>query len=184
MADEASPDQALARVALGIDPGTAATGYGVVRSRGESLALVTCGVITTAPGLPLSERLQTLYVGLLELIDRYRPTEAAVEALFFNKNVRTALAVGQARGIALLAAAHRGLTVSEYTPLQVKVTVVGYGRATKGQVQNMLPVLLHTTFVPEPDDAADAVAIAICHLHLSRLARVLQERQEQSGAKP
>jgi len=183
MADEPSRDQALVRVALGIDPGTAATGYGIVRSRGESLALVACGVITTAPGLPLSERLQTIYVGLLELIDRFRPTEAAVEALFFNKNVRTALAVGQARGVVLLAAAHRGLTVSEYSPLQVKQAITGYGRATKQQIQKMLPVLLQTNFVPEPDDAADAVAIAICHVHLSRLARVLRERQEENGAK-
>jgi crossover junction endodeoxyribonuclease RuvC len=174
--------QQVERLALGIDPGTATMGYGVVRGRGEGLSLVTCGAITTPSTMPLAERLQVIYLSLIDLIDRHRPDEVAVEALFFNKNVRTALAVGQARGVALLAAAHRGIAVSEYTPLQVKQTVVGYGRATKQQVQQMLPVLLDLSFVPEPDDAADAVAIAICHLHLSQLARVLRERQEESGA--
>ncbi|MCL4395310.1 MAG: crossover junction endodeoxyribonuclease RuvC [Chloroflexi bacterium] len=156
-------------------------GYGIVRSKGDSTTLVTYGVITTPPSSPLAERLQTVYVALIELIDRHRPGEVAVEALFFNRNVRSAFAVGQARGVALLAAAHRGLAVSEYTPLQVKQTITGYGRATKDQIQNMLPVLLDCKVIPQPDDAADAVAIAICHLHLSQLSRVLRERQEDGS---
>jgi len=159
---------------LGIDPGTAITGYGLVAGDGDELALVGYGVITTPSGSPLPQRLRTLYRELTDLIARYRPTAVAIEELFFSRNVRTALAVGQARGIALLAAAEAGLPVHEYTPLQVKQAVVGYGRATKDQVQQMVRVLLGLDVVPQPDDAADAIAVAICHLHSHRLATMLE----------
>jgi len=121
------------------------------------------GVLTTPASLPLTSRLLLLFQGLTEIIDRVHPTEAAVEQLFFAKNVQSALAVGQARGVALLAAASRGVPVSEYTPLQVKQAVAGYGRATKDQVQSMVRLMLGLSEIPQPDDAADALAIAICH---------------------
>ena len=106
-----------------------------------------------------------LYTGLMDLLKEHKPDSVAVEQLFFNKNVRTALSVGQARGVAILAAAHAGATIAEYTPLQVKQAVVGYGRASKEQVQSMVKILLHMDHIPQPDDAADALAVAICHIH-------------------
>jgi crossover junction endodeoxyribonuclease RuvC len=153
------------RSALGIDPGTALMGYAVVREEGPALQLACCGALETTSELSLPARLGVLYDGLLRIIDEYQPTELAVEELFFNRNVRSALSVGQARGIALLAAQHRGLPVYGYTPLQVKEAVAGFGRARKEQIQEMVRVLLDLPFVPQPDDAADAAAIAVCHLH-------------------
>jgi crossover junction endodeoxyribonuclease RuvC len=165
---------------LGIDPGTAIMGYGLVESgpndearshvkvpsvSGERLRMVEYGALYTPAHTPLVERLPMLYQGLRDLINEYKPSAVAIEQLFFNKNVRTALAVGQARGVAILAAAHAGLPVGEYTPLQVKQAVVGYGRATKEQVQAMVRILLNMDHIPRPDDAADALAIAICHIH-------------------
>jgi len=161
------------RVVLGIDPGTAITGYGLVRSDGEVLSLVDYGVITTPSDRAMPERLQTIYRELTSLIEEHRPTDIALEELFFAKNVRTALNVGQARGVAILAAANAGLKVHEYTPLQVKQAVVGYGRATKDQIQQMVKMLLGLDFVPQPDDAADAIALAICHIHSARLSAIL-----------
>ncbi len=158
---------------LGIDPGTAITGYGLVEGRGDRLTLVECGIITTPAGDPLPRRLYTLYVGLIGLIREHHPDDAAIEELFFSRNARTALAVGQARGVALLAATTMGLPVFEYTPLQVKQAVAGYGRANKVQIQGMVRVLLKLDAVPQPDDAADAVAIAICHLHSNALRQRL-----------
>lgn len=152
---------------LGVDPGTALMGYAVVRQDNDRLGLLTCGALETASTLPLPERLALLYDGLLRIIDEWGPSELAIEDLFFNRNVRSALSVGQARGVALLAAAHRGLAVSSYTPLQVKESVTGFGRARKEQVQEMVRVLLNLSSVPEPDDAADAAAIAVCHLNSS-----------------
>src|SRR5512133_734157 len=130
---------------------------------GDDLRPITYGVLTTSSSLALSGRLLLLFDGLCAIVDKTHPTEAAVEQLFFARNVQSALAVGQARGIALLAAARQGLTVSEYTPQQVKQAVAGYGRATKDQVQNMVRVMLGLSENPHPDDAADALAIAICH---------------------
>jgi crossover junction endodeoxyribonuclease RuvC len=159
---------------LGIDPGTAIMGYGLVESeaggdegrvRGEQLKMVEYGALYTPANTPLVERLPMLYEGLRDLIKEYKPLSVAIEELFFNKNVRTALAVGHARGIAILAAAHSNLPVGEYTPLQVKQAVVGYGRATKEQVQAMVKILLNMDHIPRPDDAADALAVAICHIH-------------------
>jgi len=160
---------------LGIDPGTAVTGYGLVRGEagGEEAALVDYGVITTPEGVPLAQRLRKLYRDLNAIIERWHPDVVVVEELFFSRNVRTALAVGQARGVAILAAANKGLAVYEYTPLQVKQAVAGYGRAGKAQVQQMVKMLLGLDFIPHPDDAADALAVALCHLHFARLEELL-----------
>jgi len=157
---------------LGIDPGTAITGYGLVAAEGNRLRAVAYGCVRTDSRLPIPLRLQRTYQGLQQIIAQYAPTEIAVEELFFNKNTKTALVVGQARGVALLAGVNAGLPVAEYTPLQVKQSVVGYGRAAKQQVQYMVKTLLNLKEIPQPDDAADALAIAICHLH----ARNLQSR--------
>lgn len=161
--------------ALGIDPGTAIMGYGVVEQRGSSLRPLAHGVLLTEAGAPLPGRLHTLHRQLQALIAEYRPDVMAVEELFFSRNTTTALAVGHARGVALLAAAEAEIPVAEYTPLQVKDAVVGYGRATKDQVQQMIRTLLGLEAIPKPDDAADALAVAICHLHSARF-RALTER--------
>jgi crossover junction endodeoxyribonuclease RuvC len=155
------------RVTLGIDPGTAIVGYAVVEERGNKLNMLACDVITTPPTMAMPERLQHIYDCLNEIITTYRPNEAAMEELFFAKNARTALTVGQARGVAMLALANGGLTVGEYTPKQVKQAVTGYGGANKEQVGEMVRILLHLKSIPRPDDAADAAAVAICHLHTS-----------------
>jgi crossover junction endodeoxyribonuclease RuvC len=162
-----------AGLTLGIDPGTAICGYGLVMEAGVELRLLTFGVIVTRPEQPMPERLRHIHGELAELIVRYRPADVAVEQLFFNKNVRTALQVGQARGVVLLAAAQNDLPVAEYTPLQVKQAIVGYGRAEKRQVQEMVRLMLRMPDIPRPDDAADALAVAICHLHSRRVARRL-----------
>ena len=153
------------RVALGIDPGTAIVGYAVVEARGSELNMVACDVITTPSTMSMPERLQYIYHRLNEIVITYRPNESAMEELFFAKNARTALTVGQARGVAMLALANGGLAVSEYTPKQVKQAVTGYGGANKEQVGEMVRILLHLKSIPRPDDAADAAAVAICHLH-------------------
>jgi crossover junction endodeoxyribonuclease RuvC len=155
---------------LGIDPGTATTGFGLVRENEDgSLALVDYGAILTSPNDTMAVRLLELHKHLHHIILLHNPQSAAVEKLFFQRNVRTALAVGQARGVALLALAECGLVVSEYTPLEVKQAVVGYGGADKVQVQYMVSALLSLPDLPKPDDAADALAIAICHIHSARL---------------
>jgi len=153
------------RTALGIDPGTAIVGYAVVAARGDELSMLVCNVITTPARMPLAERLQQIYAGLVEIIGMYTPQEAAIEELFFAKNTRTAMTVGQARGVAMLALANGGLPISEYTPKQVKQAVTGYGDARKEQVGEMVRILLKLSSIPRPDDAADAAAVAICHLN-------------------
>lgn len=157
------------RVALGIDPGTAIVGYAVVAARGDELSLIVCDVITTPARMPLAERLQIIYQQLIEIIATYHPQESAMEELFFAKNARTAMTVGQARGVAMLALANGGLPISEYTPKQVKQAVTGYGDAKKDQVGEMVRILLKLPSVPRPDDAADAAAVAICHLHTANI---------------
>jgi len=159
------------RIALGIDPGTAIVGYAVVAARGDELSMIVCDVITTPAGMPLAQRLQQIYQRLGEIIATYRPNEAAMEELFFAKNARTALTVGQARGVAMLALANGGLSIAEYTPKQVKQAVTGYGGAKKEQVGEMVRILLHLTAIPRPDDAADAAAVAICHLNTSHILK-------------
>ncbi|MTI86295.1 MAG: crossover junction endodeoxyribonuclease RuvC [Firmicutes bacterium] len=150
---------------LGIDPGTAITGYGVVHYQGNKFRPVDYNCIRTSSKLPLAERLRLLYAGITDVLRSYKPEHFSVEALFFNKNTSTAMAVGQARGVILLAAAHWGLEVYEYTPLQVKQAVVGNGSADKGQVQFMVKTILNLPEIPRPDDVADALAISICHAH-------------------
>ena len=155
---------------IGIDPGTAITGYGLVREGEDgSLALVDYGAIVTPSDQAMNLRLLELYRRLKELLLLHRPDSGAVEKLFFARNVRTALAVGQARGVVLLALAETKVPLGEYTPLEVKQAVAGYGKADKNQVQQMVRALLELAEVPSPDDAADALAIAICHLHSARL---------------
>lgn len=153
------------RVTLGIDPGTAIVGYSIVTAKGSTLNMVACDVITTPAGMPLAQRLQEIYQRLSEIIAQYQPTESAMEELFFAKNARTALTVGHARGVAMLALANGGLPIAEYTPRQVKQAVTGYGNADKIQVGEMVRILLNLRAVPRPDDAADAAAVAICHLN-------------------
>lgn len=163
---------------VGIDPGTATTGYGFIRetSQGE-LEAVDFGVILTRAGQPAEHRLQEVYRKIKELLFLHQPESGAVEKLFFQKNVTSAIAVGQARGVILLALAEAGLAVSEYTPLEVKQAIVGYGRADKNQIQQMVRALLNLPDIPRPDDAADALAVAICHLHTSRFAKLSEQNR-------
>jgi crossover junction endodeoxyribonuclease RuvC len=157
-------------IVLGIDPGTAMTGYGLVERTGSRLRAVDYGCLETPAGMPLPERLLHIQDGLIDLVESHRPDLVAVERLFFNKNVQTAFAVGQARGVALLTAARFGLPVYEYGPHEVKLAVTGHGRAEKVQVQRMVQVVLGMATLPRPDDAADALAIAICLAHAHRPA--------------
>lgn len=153
-------------IVLGIDPGTAVTGYGVVsRAQDGALSLSECGVIRTSSQAALPERLRDIYEGVSELMDRHRPDAVAVEGVFFGKNVRTAVVLGHARGAILVAAALRQIEVAEYPPSEVKSAVVGRGRATKDQVAFMVQRLLRLREPPRPDDAADGVAVALCHCY-------------------
>ncbi len=155
---------------IGIDPGTATTGYGLIRERQDgSLEVIDYGVILTPAKTPMPERLLQLNDSLAELLALHQPQSGAVEKLFFQSNVRTALSVGQARGVALLALAQAKVQVAEYTPMEVKQAVVGYGGADKQQVQHMVRALLDLPEIPRPDDAADALAVAICHIHSYRM---------------
>jgi crossover junction endodeoxyribonuclease RuvC len=160
-------------VVIGIDPGTAATGYGVVARRGGRLVALDGGVIATAAGLPLERRLASIHARVAELLEQHGPDAMAIEELYFGANVRTAFAVGQARGVVLLAAGERGVPCRGYTPQQVKGAVCGSGRAEKGQVQRMVQSLLSLPELPRPDHAADALAVAICHAHRAPLSDAL-----------
>ena len=157
-------------IVLGIDPGTAATGYGVLERTGTRLRAIDFGCLATDPSVSPEGRLLAIHAGIGELIETHRPALVAVERLFFNKNVQTAFAVGQARGVVLLAAAQHRIPVHEYTPNEVKVAVTGYGRAPKEQVQRMVQLVLGLPALPRPDDAADALAVAICLAHAHRAA--------------
>jgi len=150
---------------LGLDPGLAATGYGLVRGDRQRLEAVAYGVLRTPAKASMPERLALLHRELSDILARYRPDQAAVEDLFFGINAQTAMMVGHARGVLLLTLAEAGLQVAEYTPPQVKQAITGYGRADKSQVQHMVRILLGLTDVPRPDDAADALAVSICHHH-------------------
>ena len=158
---------------LGLDPGTATTGYGVVEGEGDNPRLVRYGAILTPPEMPMPERLRLIFGGASDLMKSEQVEVVAVEKLFFNRNVTTALSVGQARGVLLLAAAMADLPVHEYTPLEVKQALVGYGRATKGQVQQMVRMVLQLDHVPHPDDAADALAVALCHCQSARMRALI-----------
>jgi crossover junction endodeoxyribonuclease RuvC len=161
-------------IILGIDPGIAITGYGVIDYEGNKFSTIDYGAITTEAKLAMPERLLILNKGIKDLARKYKPDAFAIEELFFNKNVKTALTVGHARGAIIVAACEEGLNIYEYTPLQVKQAVVGYGRAEKHQVQQMVKMILNLNEVPKPDDVADALAIAICHAHSSRAGELFR----------
>lgn len=156
---------------IGIDPGLALMGYGVVESDGYRFKVLDYGVLETPAHTKDGDRLLCLFKGLNELFEKYQPDAVSVEELFFNKNVKTAIAVGQARGVALLAVTNFGIPLFEYTPLQAKQAVVGYGRAEKQQIQHMVKTILNLKEIPKPDDAADALAIAITHINNAGMIR-------------
>ena len=157
---------------LGIDPGTIAMGYGIIESSGDETTMVVCGALTTPLRSPMGERLSYLYNQLLEIVSRYQPDAVAIEQPFMAKNVKSALAIGRAQAIAILAVANKGIPTSEYTPAQIKQRVTNYGASSKEQIQEMVRLQLGLSQVPQPSDAADALAVALCHLgeiHLSNL---------------
>ena len=165
---------------LGIDPGTVTMGYGVVESRDDEIALIDCGALISPERSPIGERLSYLYNKLLEIIQHHQPEAAVVEQPFMAKNARSALAIGRAQAVALLAATGKGIPTFEYTPAQIKQMVANYGASSKEQIQEMVRLQLGLAEVPQPDDAADALAVAICHLreiHLSNLLAKQGERQ-------
>jgi crossover junction endodeoxyribonuclease RuvC len=168
-------------IVLGIDPGTADTGYGIVESAGSRLRALADGVIQTRPGVPLERRLADIHAAVGELLDRHGPDALAIEELYFGANARTAFAVGQARGVVLLAAGQRGIPLRSYTPQQVKGAVCGQGRAGKDQVARMVARLLGMASPPAADHAADALAVAICDLNRAPLADAVA-RSHLAGA--
>lgn len=148
---------------LGIDPGYAIMGYGILDYKGNKFTPVTYGSITTEAHTPDAERLAILYDELTKIIEEYQPEEASIEKLFYNTNATTAIMVGEARGVAMLACEKHGVVISEYTPLEIKSALTGYGKADKKQVQTMVKMILNLAEIPKPDDTADAIAAAICH---------------------
>jgi len=162
-------------IILGIDPGTAIMGYGLIEQKGNHLSALAYSCWRTPAHTPLAERLLMLYEQIDPFLQEHPPDHMAVEELFFSRNTTTALSVAHARGVVLLSGAKRGIPVYEYTPLQVKQAVVGYGRADKKQVQQMVKGLLKLDEIPRPDDTADALAIAICHAHSYALDRRMEE---------
>ncbi|NLM06310.1 MAG: crossover junction endodeoxyribonuclease RuvC [Tissierellia bacterium] len=150
---------------LGIDPGLAIVGYSILDVEGNRMKAANYGVIETASTMDFPDRLKFLYEELNLIIKKYKPDEVAIEELFFNKNVKTAIKVGHARGVEILSASMNGLEIYEYTPLQIKNAITGYGRAEKNQIQEMVKILLNLSEIPKPDDAADALAVAITHFH-------------------
>ena len=163
---------------LGIDPGIALAGFGVVEKNGVAIKAGSYGHISTEAGTPVPDRLKILYDDMVNIVEEYRPDVMAVEELFFNKNVKTAIIAAQARGVIILAAVNHGIEVVEYTPLQVKQAITGYGRANKQQVQFMVKEMLRLKEVPKPDDTADALAIAICHANSVDLMKHLDRKSQ------
>ena len=163
---------------LGIDPGTIVMGYGIIDSQSGAISLVTYNAITCSKHSPISERLSFLFEGLSEVILEYKPDIVAVEQPFVSKNVRTALAIGKAQAVAMLAASRQGIPVFEYTPAQVKRMVANYGASSKEQIQEMVKLQLGLSQVPEPNDAADALAVALCHLREVHLENLLADRDK------
>ena len=163
-------------VILGVDPGYAIVGYGILRYEKNRFQILDFGAVTTPAGMEFPTRLKTIYDDLTFLFQRYQPEVMSIEKLFFNTNKKTAVDVAQARGVILLAARNNGADIMEYTPLQVKQSVVGYGRAEKKQVQEMTRQILGLSAVPKPDDTADALALALCHAHSSGSAMLLMHR--------
>lgn len=165
---------------MGIDPGIATIGFGVVDSEKNSQKLIQCGVITTPPHVSLSSRLGQIYEDMCQLLDLFKPDAVSIEELFFNTNITTGIAVAHGRGVILLACQTAGVKIYEYTPLQVKQAVVGYGRAEKAQVMDMVKRICGLSSPPKPDDAADAVALALCHARSSTSLLFKGEREECS----
>lgn len=161
-------------IILGIDPGLAILGYGIINYEGNRFQVLDYGAITTPSTMATPDRLKTIYSELDRIIMEYNPEVVAIEELFFNTNVKTALLVGHARGVAVLSAANHNKEIFEYTPLQVKQGVVGYGRADKSQIQQMVKTLLNLPKVPKPDDVADALAVAICHAHTGNFTEMFK----------
>lgn len=161
-------------IILGIDPGIAIVGYGIMEYKNNKFRVIDYGAITTPSTMNTAKRLERIYKGIDLLIKNYNIDEVGVEELFFNKNVKTAITVAQARGVILLACSHNDKPIYEYTPLQVKQGVVGYGRAEKSQVQQMVTSMLNLKEIPKPDDVADALAVAICHAHANKLEKTLK----------
>ncbi len=160
-------------IIIGIDPGYAIVGIGVVEYKGNKFRTLEYGAVTTSAGTPTVDRLKKIYDELTMYLEKYRPDAVAVEELFFNSNQKTAINVAQARGVILVALRNKNIPVYEYTPLQVKQSVTGYGRAQKGQIQQMVKTLLGLNAIPKPDDAADALALAICHAHSNKMNGLL-----------
>ena len=160
-------------IIIGIDPGYAIVGVGVIEYVGNKFRTLEYNAITTPAGMNTVERLKKIYTEMTMYIDKYKPDAIAIEELFFNSNQKTAINVAQARGVLLVAAANKNIPISEYTPLQVKQSVTGYGRAEKKQIQQMVKMLLGLNAIPKPDDAADALAIAICHAHSNKMNKML-----------
>lgn len=161
---------------LGVDPGTVTMGYGVIESEGDEIALVDCGALNSPARSPIGERLSYLYGKLLEIISRCQPDAVAIEQPFMAKNVKAALAIGKAQAVAILAAANREIPAYEYTPAQVKLKVAGYGASSKEQIQEMVRLQLGLSKVPQPSDAADALAVAICHLRETHLQSLIAKQ--------
>ncbi|PTM58320.1 crossover junction endodeoxyribonuclease RuvC [Desmospora activa] len=159
---------------MGIDPGIAIVGYGIVDRKGNQLKAVDYGSIQTPAHTPTATRLKQVYDASTELLQRHRPDVVAIEKLFFNRNVTTAFTVGQARGVVILAAEEAGAVITEYTPMEVKMAVAGYGGAQKRQIQEMVRVLLNLPEIPRPDDVADALGVAICEAHSTSFTRLLE----------
>ena len=160
-------------IIIGIDPGYAIVGIGVVEYVGNKFRTLEYNAITTPVGMPTVERLKKIYTEMTMYIDKYKPDAVAIEELFFNSNQKTAINVAQARGVLLVAVANKNVPISEYTPLQVKQSVTGYGRADKKQIQSMVKMILGLNVIPKPDDAADALALAICHAHSNKMNNML-----------
>ncbi|MGD9677299.1 MAG: crossover junction endodeoxyribonuclease RuvC [Vulcanibacillus sp.] len=162
-------------IILGFDPGVAIVGFGIINKQGNSISPIQYGCINTKAHIEDAVRLKQIYDGAKEIIEIYKPDSVSIEQLFFNKNVTTAMIVSQARGVLMLATVEAGLNLYEYTPLQIKQALVGHGRAEKKQVQEMVRILLNLREIPKPDDAADALAIAICHAHSAKMTNIIKE---------
>lgn len=169
---------------MGIDPGIAIVGFGIIDHLGNQLKAIQYGSIQTKAGVPTPRRLKQIHEACTELFTEYEPDVIAVEKLFFNRNVTTAFIVGQARGVIILAAEQAGVDITEYTPLQVKQAVVGYGKAEKHQMQEMVKMLLTLPSIPRPDDVADALGVAICEAHSAKLSRQIPSMEEHRGGRP
>lgn len=160
---------------LGIDPGYAILGYGIIEKKGNCFSVCSYGAVTTDSSMAMPDRLKHLYTQIMEIIHEYEPDVVSIEEIFFNTNSKTAILVGQARGVIILACANSGIEIREYTPLQIKQGLVGYGRADKKQVQIMVKAILNLDEVPKPDDIADALAAAICYGHSSKLLNKIEK---------